>query len=174
MLIRTVTLAAALFCGFLCAQAPEFAQQYRQRLGGTVDELGRVVAEFDRDAGQAGLDRQKAVAFMKGAQETLIRLRGASMEAAIARYQRLRTQLEAFERSGPLGRVQAMIASPDRPIVAATFADYEPAVPTTPAGLIAAVAGFFLVYLAFLFAQLLRLPFSLLHRAQQREAEEPF
>ena len=44
-----VGIAAA--AGALTAsQLPEFAQQYRQRLGGALEELRQVVADFDADA----------------------------------------------------------------------------------------------------------------------------
>ncbi|MEM9851772.1 MAG: DUF2937 family protein, partial [Pseudomonadota bacterium] len=44
-------------CAMLCAtsQFPEFSQQYVQRLGGAVDELRRVAADFDASARAAGL-----------------------------------------------------------------------------------------------------------------------
>lgn len=175
MIGRTFTLATALFAAFLASQAPEFAQQYRQRLGGAVDELARVVADFDRDAKEAGLDRNGAVAFMKSARETLIHLRGISIEAAIRRYDRLRSQQEAFERSGPIGKVEVLVASPDKPLVNATLRSYAPAVPTTPAGLVMAAAGFLAVYLVYLLLGLIALPFRLLRIARRKLAEEePF
>lgn len=147
MFARTMMLAAALFGGVLTSQLPEFAQQYRQRLGGAVDELGRVVADFDHDAAAANLQRQQAITLMKQAPEKLVRLRGASAEATIERYDRLRSQLAAFEASGPIGRVESLLSTPDRDLVGAAFSTYEPAVPTTAAGAVAAAAGFLLVYL---------------------------
>ena len=50
LLLRRLALAIGLVCGLLGTQAPEFAQQYRQRLAGAVDELSRVVATFDAEA----------------------------------------------------------------------------------------------------------------------------
>ena len=49
-MFRTARIAAVGFGvlgGFLASQGPEFSQQYRQRLGGAIDELNRVVARFD-------------------------------------------------------------------------------------------------------------------------------
>lgn len=169
-------MATALFCGFAASQAPEFAQQYRQRLGGAVDELGRVVRDFDRDAGNAGLDRQKAVAAMKSSDQTFIQLRGASVEAAINRYGRLSAQYADFERNGPLGRVRALIEAPDQPLLRATLDHYEPAVPTNLAGLVMAGLGFLLVYLVLApLAWLLR-PRRRRERPRRRwfPEEEPF
>ena len=54
MLARPIALAVALVLGFLLSQAPEFAQQYRQRLGGAVDELARIITQFDEDSARSG------------------------------------------------------------------------------------------------------------------------
>ena len=58
-------------CGgavFLAAasQFPEYSQQYVQRLGGAVDELRLVVADFDKSAAGVGLSRDAALASMTG------------------------------------------------------------------------------------------------------------
>ncbi|WP_163484869.1 DUF2937 family protein, partial [Escherichia coli] len=45
--VRTFGLALAILVGIVAAQAPEFAQQYAQRLGGAVDELRRQIASLD-------------------------------------------------------------------------------------------------------------------------------
>jgi Protein of unknown function (DUF2937) len=50
MLLRRLALAVGVVCGLIATQAPEFAQQYRQRLAGAVDELSRVVKTFDAEA----------------------------------------------------------------------------------------------------------------------------
>ena len=44
----------ALLCGLLFGQAPEFMQQYHQRLGGTADELTLIVRHFEEDAKRSG------------------------------------------------------------------------------------------------------------------------
>ncbi len=52
MLARRLALPIALIAGLIGSQAPEFAQQYSQRLGGAVQELKRIVAEFDAEVAQ--------------------------------------------------------------------------------------------------------------------------
>ena len=47
---RLIVGLAAAGGALTASQLPEFTQQYRQRLGGAVDELLRVVADFDADA----------------------------------------------------------------------------------------------------------------------------
>jgi Protein of unknown function (DUF2937) len=49
---------------FLLSQGPEFAQQYRQRLGGAVDEIATVVRNFEEDSQRSGFDRQTALQVM--------------------------------------------------------------------------------------------------------------
>ena len=55
MLLRAITLAGGL------TAAAGFSQQYIHRLSGAVDELSRVVAEFDTDAAALGLSRGEAL-----------------------------------------------------------------------------------------------------------------
>ena len=50
MFANKLALAIALFAALIGSQGPEFAQQYRQRLGGAVAELDRIVADFDAEA----------------------------------------------------------------------------------------------------------------------------
>ena len=45
MILRRLAFAVSLLLGALASQLPEFAQQYRQRLGGAIDELQRIVAQ---------------------------------------------------------------------------------------------------------------------------------
>jgi hypothetical protein len=50
MFVRRLALAIAVLAGLIGSQGPEFAQQYRQRLGGALEELHRIIAEFDAEA----------------------------------------------------------------------------------------------------------------------------
>ncbi len=158
MIKRTLLLATAALSGVAFSQAPEFAQQYRQRLGGAVDELHRVVADFDRDAATAGMDRERAIASLLSDDTRLVQLRGASTAASVERYERLRAQQAAFEASGAFGRIEAVFATPDPELLDATWSVFEPAVPTTPAGAITAGAGFLAVYLLAGFGRLATAP----------------
>jgi hypothetical protein len=45
----------ALLAGLIGSQGPEFAQQYRQRLGGALEELDRIVSEFDAEVRRQNL-----------------------------------------------------------------------------------------------------------------------
>ena len=66
---KTVSAVGALAGLALFSQAPEFAQQYRQRIGGAVDELRIVVADFDRDAATSQMTRDEALDELTGSGE---------------------------------------------------------------------------------------------------------
>jgi hypothetical protein len=61
MLARRLALAIALLAGLIGSQGPEFAQQYRQRLGGALEELNRIVSEFDAEVRRQNLTRAEAL-----------------------------------------------------------------------------------------------------------------
>jgi hypothetical protein len=139
---RTLGLAFGLFGGLVASQAPEFAQQYRQRLGGAADELRRVVQRFDHDAQAAGQTRDDAIERLNQNGDALIRRQGEAMRASAARLDRLDRQSQAFQRAGPFGRLVVMARDFDPEIARAAYRDYEPAVPTTGEGFAIAGAGF--------------------------------
>jgi hypothetical protein len=66
MVRRALGMLGGLALGFALSQFPEYAQQYVQRLGGAVDELRIIVADFDRGAAEAGLTRDEALARFAG------------------------------------------------------------------------------------------------------------
>lgn len=142
-IFRTLGLALGLLGGAIAAQAPEFAQQYAQRLGGAVDELRRAVATLESDARANGTTRDGAVERLKTNPDGLVARRGEAAQADIARLARLSAQQQALaEATSPLGRTVAVIRDPDLPTAEATFHDYKPAVPTTADGLTAGLLGF--------------------------------
>src|SRR5262249_2196305 len=85
---------------FALSQAPEFMQQYRQRLGGVVDELQRIVVQFDEDSHRSGYDRLAALRLMANNPERLVRDQAGRMEDTIARLNQLREQQDAFREGG--------------------------------------------------------------------------
>lgn len=142
MIGRVLALAIGLLSGLAGAQMPEFAQQYRQRLGGAIDELRRVVTRFDQNAGGLGLSRQEAVRRLAGDPEPLVRKQGEATEEVIARLDRLERQRESFDASGPFGRLLIFVRDSDPGLARATYLDYEPAWPATGEGAVAGGGGF--------------------------------
>jgi Arc/MetJ family transcription regulator len=154
----------AMFLGGLSAvgasQAPEFAQQYAQRLGGALDELRAVVQAFDRDAAREGLDRQAGLRRLESSPDAFVARRGVSMAETIRRYEWLETQRAALESPNPFGRMAALASGLDGPIARRALESFRPAVPVTSEGFFFALAGFLAGALGGgLIGALIRLPF---------------
>lgn len=140
-MIRVLSVVVGLASGGALSQFPEFAQQYVQRLGGAVDALAVVVADFDASAAAEGMSRADALASMVGS--GFVARRRADMVRTIGRYDVLRIELARLEAAGPLGRaVRAPQA--DAEIVARTWAAYQPAFPATLGGALFGGGGFLL------------------------------
>lgn len=148
MIVRTIALVLALVTGTLTSQLPEFAQQYRQRLAGAIDALSEVVADFRRDAEAENLTPAAAIDRLKTSEDSFARRRGASMERAHARLERLHDQWRAMEGGGPVMRITAFLGAADAELVEATAEDFEPAVPVTVEGLLSAAIGLLFGFLA--------------------------
>ena len=142
MILRALTLAGGVAGAAATSQFPEFSQQYIQRLGGAVDALSEVVADFDASAAAAGLERQAALAQMTGTD--FLDRRRADMTATFARHDRLSADLAALEGQGPFMRAYHLPRLRDRQIAGAAWDVYQPAVPLNFAGISFAVAGFVL------------------------------
>ena len=138
-MIRALTLALAIGGAALGSQAPEFAQQYVQRLSGMVAALGEVVADFDASATRAGLSREDALAELTGT--AFLDARQGDMRVAIERHTRLSADLAHLTQVAGLERLANPLRLSDPEIVRATWGDFKPAVPLTKDGLTAAALG---------------------------------
>ena len=146
MLARTLALA------MIGSQGTEFAQHYRQRAGAALDELRRIVAEFDAEPASERLRRRRP---SNGSRPKAI-----PSPAGAARTWRERSYAPAgFRRSsrrwpppaGPFRRLDVMVEDFDPQIARRTLDDYEPSAPlsfeaVTAAG-VAAVFGWVAVQL---------------------------
>lgn len=151
LISKTFTLGCAIAGLAVASQMPEFAQQYRQRLAGAVEELRVVVADFDRDADSVGQSRAEALDSMLQSTETFPRERGRSMKRTINRHEHLLDTQKALENAEPVSRPVIMLTSPDAKILEGTWMAFEPAVPLNVPG---AVWGGFGALLASLLARL--------------------
>ncbi|KRA96805.1 hypothetical protein ASD83_17195 [Devosia sp. Root685] len=131
----------------MLSQFPEYAQQYTQRLGGAVDELRIVTADFDNAAEEAGLDRAGALERYQTSSDAFLADRGQSMERTFVRYGQLSETLERVQGADPIERFKNLPAFLDTDIGRRTLENYQPAVPVTMEGLFYAAAGFGLGYL---------------------------
>jgi len=138
MLLRALSLAAGLTGAAGVSQFPEFSQQYMQRLGGAVDALAEVVAEFDADA------------------------------ASLDRHTQLSSDLEMMQGLGPFSRARHAARFTDAELAGRVWENYKPAMPVTFEGAIFAGVGFLGGLALFSgLIWLLSLPFSLFRRTSQ-------
>jgi hypothetical protein len=149
--VRSLAACMALVLGICTSQVPEFVQQYRQRLGGAIDELHRILDNFDSDAAQRGMSRDDGLAHLHNDADPFVRQQGARTSETIARLARLERQLAEFSKDGPVARLQTFFIDFDPAIARRTYAAFEPAVPVTPegfvVGFIGLVAGYGLIRL---------------------------
>ena len=138
---RTMAAALGLVGGVVASQGPEFAQQYRQRLGGAIDELRRITQRFDADATANGHSREGAVDRLRTNPDNLVSRQGEAMRANLERLERLERQRQAFVEAGPFQRLLVLTRDADIDLMRAAYQDVEPAVPATQEGVVAAGAG---------------------------------
>lgn len=132
-------LAVAVCFAAALSQLPAFSDQYVQRLGGQVDALSRIAAEFDDSARTAGLTRDQALADLSGS--AFRDAHQSNMRDAFARLDLARADLQMLRIAGPLERMLLPHRLRDPETLAATWGDFRPAVPVTAAGLWAAGIG---------------------------------
>jgi hypothetical protein len=129
MLARRLALAIAVLAGLIGSQGPEFAQQYRQRLGGALGELNRIVSEFDQEVRGQNLTRAEGLSRLEHDDDPLARERGEDMNKAIERAKRLSEQIQAMNSAGPLMRLYVFATNFDPEIARSTLDNYEAAEP---------------------------------------------
>ena len=146
MLARRFALAVGLLLAVCFSQVPEFVQQYRQRLGGALDELQRVVAQFDEEVRAQALNREAGIARLRANADPLAQARGTDVAIAVDRKRRLETQQRDFETAGPIERYWVFVEGLDPELAGRTYAIFQPAVPVTASGFAAGALGLVLGY----------------------------
>lgn len=157
-MFRILILLVMLVSGTATSQLPEFSQQYRQRLGGAIDALEEILADFGRDASAFDLTVAEAIERQKSSDDPFVRARGDSMAVAGRRLAGLKQQRNALENAGPVERLLVFAQGFDPQLAHATAEDYEPAIPITVAGFVSAGLGAFAGFVfVTLFAGVMRL-----------------
>ena len=142
MLARRLALAIALLAAFFGSQGPEFAQQYRQRLGGALDELKRSVIQFDAEALSQGLTPAEGVQRLEASGDPLVQQRGEDMERRWRAQTGSRRSSRRCSRLDPSRRLYVLVTDFDPDVARATLDADEPAAPLSPEALTTAgVAG---------------------------------
>jgi hypothetical protein len=137
LLDRTLCVAGAV----IFSQAPEFMQQYLQRLGGHLDEARRQLEQFKKVAAQSGLSLEQFIAQTNANADHAVAKLGGVMSEAGARVDHLETAQVAIQNASPLSRPFVFLQHVDSEIARATWTIYQPAVPTTLEGALYALLG---------------------------------
>ena len=145
-IVRIIAFGLGLLGGVTASQIPEYSQQYRQRLGGAIDELTRVIARFDADAAANGETQEGAIARLRSNPDDLVSRQGVAMQGNVERLDRLQLHREALMQVGPFSRIAVMVREGDRDVMEAAYRDFEPAIPVTEEGLISTAIGFIAVW----------------------------
>jgi hypothetical protein len=167
VLTSRLALFAGALLGLTASQLPEYAQQYRQRLGGAIDELQNIVAEFDADSARRGMSEEESIAHLSGASDEFVKERGQQMSEIVQRLQKLSGANAAMAQAGPLGRLVALATDFDPLIARRAYASYEPAVPVTGEGFILGGVG---LVGGFALFHALAAPFRLIGRKRRKLA----
>jgi hypothetical protein len=144
MFARRIALLIGLVFAAVASQLPEFAQQYRQRLGGALDELNAQVARFDADASQSGITRDEGVIRLQKSDDRFVQERGEQARDTITRRDRLQRQSAGFANAGPVTRLIILAGDFDPTVARGAYQAFEPGVPVTSEGIIAGIVGFVL------------------------------
>ena len=94
MYAHRFALAVAVLAGLIGSQAPEFAQQYRQRLGGALEELNRIIAEFEGEVRAENFTPAEGLRRLEANADPLARERGEDIAEAMDRAKRLNEQIQ--------------------------------------------------------------------------------
>ncbi|HPE25351.1 DUF2937 family protein [Albidovulum sp.] len=139
-MLRLMSLAGGMAGALALSQFPEFSQQYLQRLAGKVDALEKMAGEFDASAEAAGLSREAALASLSG--NAFAGLHQADLRTTFGELDRLRSDLALLREAGPVERTLLPHRFLDTETFAATWADFQPAVPATTAGMATGALGY--------------------------------
>lgn len=145
-IVRIVALGCGLLGTVAASQAPEYGQQYRQRLGGAIDELHRVIERFKVDAQANGETQETAIARLRSNPDDLASRQGSAMQGNLERLARLEAHRRSMTEAGPFWRVALLLRDGDTDVMEAAYREFEPAMPVTEEGLVSGAIGFVTVW----------------------------
>lgn len=125
----------------LFSQAPEFMQQYLQRLGGHLEEARRQLQHFQQTAEQSGLTLAKFISQTSANADPAVAKLGGVMTEAVTRVDTLEAAQSALQNASLWARPFVFLQHIDTTIARATWTIFKPAVPTTAEGLVYSLCG---------------------------------
>ncbi|MEM7173491.1 MAG: DUF2937 family protein [Pseudomonadota bacterium] len=145
MLFRLASTLSAVVSGGLTSQFPEFYQQYRQRLGGHLDQAKERMTEITVDAQSKDLSVKDYIqSFLDSPAHTL---EGQRMQDSFVTVERLSMAETALQQASLVGQPATFAQHFDPTLAQAVAETFQPAFPLTPAGLIYGGAGALLGWL---------------------------
>ncbi|MBO9466146.1 DUF2937 family protein [Tropicibacter sp. R15_0] len=141
MIVRALTLAGGLTGAVGLSQFPEFSQQYLQRLGGAVDELGIITQQYEADAAAAGMALPDYISALSQ-EGALSKTQAGNMQAHLDRYSSLSAALTQLQGAGPFMRARLAANMSDHGVAKRTLDEFKPAIPATFEGAVFAGSGF--------------------------------
>ncbi|MFZ2650207.1 MAG: DUF2937 family protein [Burkholderiaceae bacterium] len=145
-----------LLVSFLVAGCvPAFVTQYRQRLGGALDQVTKDLAPFREIAKQLhGGKIDKLVEHHQFHSDPTFQAEGNAIQAMLRSLDRLRAAVEALD-TDIVHQVLALLKRGDAQIAKATWAAYEPALSFSAEGLLFAGGTALVVWLLFMLGWML-------------------
>jgi hypothetical protein len=164
---KIIVIAAGILVGTVTSQAPEFMQQYTQRLGGWLDHYNQAISELVERAENLGQTRDQYIAALIANSEAEAQQEGEHWAQQVRYQETLADGYQAITGAPPWTRPFLIFENArQQPALAeATWAVYKPAVPATVEG--AAYAG-----IGFLAGALLVGFVAMPFRRQRRAAQE--
>ncbi len=155
----------------LFSQAPEFMQQYLQRLGGRLDEARLHVLQFQHTAAESGLTLERLIGQTTSNADPAVARLGGVMTDAISRVATLEQAQAAILHASLWTRPFVFLRNFDPAIARSTWSIFRPAVPTTAEGLVYAVLGMLVLLIVYHLG--LKYPAVCLARARRRTGVVP-
>ncbi len=123
------------------SQFPQFFGQYLQRLGGHLNEAGKIYEQYQKAAADAGLTLEEYVKEHLSSSSEVFISSGRVIENLVDRYNALEQSYLALSGSNIYNRWYVFIKEVDWEIAAGTWNNFIPGIPTTIEGLSYAIAG---------------------------------
>jgi len=175
---KVIIVCFGLACAAIASQAPEFTQQYLQRLGGWVDSYKDRVARLDLRAAQFKMTRTEYLEALQASADPKVRQEAANI-ATWPIYLKQYTEMQVSLQTGaalmqPIKLLQNYFDPAFKPIVQATFAEYKAAAPITGEGAIFGGIGFIVGWILTGFGgALLRAPLEIIRRRRAARKNLP-
>lgn len=178
MIKKVLLICVGLVCGAGASQAPEFTQQYLQRLGGWVDSYQDLVTRLDARAKQFDMTREQYIAALQASEDPKVRNEAASI-ASWPVYLKKYTEMQQILQNGPTWiqpyRLLQNYNDPAfAPIVQATMKEYKMGAQFTGEGAAFGGAGFVVGWLlAGMATTLLGAPIRLIRHRREKPKNLP-